>query len=136
MGKYPFNKGDHLMLGVIGTSFSVEYIIKGIYESTVGRTTEILSLNHMTEEDKYAQKVAEEYANFIPAQAWFDFPYEKKLINLWKETNLIGHHTVRKLERRVALTTEYSVKALYALLIRTGSHLTYDNTSTYMCFSK
>ena len=32
-GKYAFNTGDHLMLAVIGTSFSVEYGLKGIYES-------------------------------------------------------------------------------------------------------
>ena|ERR1022692_1758503 len=28
-GRYPFNVGDHLMLAVIGTSFSVEYGLKG-----------------------------------------------------------------------------------------------------------
>ncbi len=39
-GRYPFNFGDHLMLVVIGTSFTVEYALKGAYEDTVGRLSE------------------------------------------------------------------------------------------------
>src|SRR5918997_373623 len=37
--RYPFNSGTHLMLAVIGTSFTAENVFKGIYENSVGRVT-------------------------------------------------------------------------------------------------
>jgi hypothetical protein len=37
---YPFATGAHVMLTVIGTSFSVEYALKGAYEKTIGRLSE------------------------------------------------------------------------------------------------
>ena len=42
-GNYNTNYGYHTMLVVIGTSFTVEYGLKGIYENTVGRITEFSS---------------------------------------------------------------------------------------------
>src|ERR1051326_385793 len=44
-GRYPFNFGDHVMLAVIGTSFSMEYLVKGAYEKSIGKLTEWLSRN-------------------------------------------------------------------------------------------
>src|SRR6266851_198428 len=41
--KYPFNFGDHQMLVVIGSSFSTEYLIRSLYENTMGRFTEWIS---------------------------------------------------------------------------------------------
>jgi hypothetical protein len=39
-GKYGFNWGEQIMLVVIGNSFSAEYLMKGLYEKTVGRFSE------------------------------------------------------------------------------------------------
>src|SRR5689334_11471133 len=63
--RYAFNSGYHLSLAVIGTSFTAENIIKGIYENTFGRVTEWLSSGALTEEDAYARKVAAEYGSFL-----------------------------------------------------------------------
>ncbi|MBV8802829.1 MAG: hypothetical protein JO131_07720, partial [Gammaproteobacteria bacterium] len=115
----------HLMLWVIGTSYSLEYFIKGLYENSIGRFTEFLSGNQPTGEDRYAQKVAEEYANYIPEYPWFDFSYTQALKGLWTQTNLIGPHMIRKVERKFILSLEYSFKAVYSSIIQAGSHLTY-----------
>ncbi len=122
---YPADGGDHLMLAVIGTSYSLENLIKGLYENSIGKTTEVLSGNQQTEEDRYAQKVAEEYANYIPEYPWYDFSYMKSLGGLWTQTSFFGPHMVRKVERKFILSVEYSVKAVYSSIVQVGSHLTY-----------
>ena len=123
--RYPADGGDHLMLSVIGASYSLEYVIKGLYENSIGKATEVLSGNQQTEEDRYAQKVAEEYANYIPEQPWYDFSYMKSLGGLWTQTSFVGPHMIRKVERKAILSVEYSVKAVYSSIIQAGSHLTY-----------
>src|SRR5450631_3572664 len=60
-GRYPFNVGDHVMLVVIGSSFSVEYALKGLYENTLGRLTES---SEPTDDDLYAYRTARAYADF------------------------------------------------------------------------
>lgn len=118
---YPFNAGDHLMEAVIGTSFSVEYAVKGLWENTIGRVSEWLG-GTQTEEDIYAAEVAQEYGNFIPTDPWYQFPFGQKLVGLWKDQSVFGPHILRKLERRVFLTLEYGVKAVYGWLIRIATH--------------
>ncbi len=99
--------------------------IKGLYENSIGKTTELLSGNKPTEEDRYEQKVAEEYANYIPEYPWFDFSYTRALGGLWTQTSLVGPHMIRKVERKFILSLEYSIKAVYSSIIQAGSHLTY-----------
>lgn len=123
--RFPSDSGDHLMLSVIGISYSLEYVIKGLYENSIGKATELLSGNEPTAEDRYAQKVAEEYANYIPEYPWFDFSYTRALGGLWSQTSLVGPHMIRKVERKLILTLEYSVKAIYSSIIQAASHLTY-----------
>ncbi len=128
---YPFNAGDHMMLLVIGTSFSIEYTIKGIYENTIGRMTEWLG--EPVEEEKYAQKVAREYADFIPVRPWFEFSFKNSLYGLWQETSLTGPNIIRKWERKIILSAEYAFKAFYAWIIQLGSHAAYgvESGDTY-----
>lgn len=123
--RYPFNYGYHLSNVVIGTSFSVETAIKGIYENIFGRTTEWLSFGSLTEEDAYARTVAKEYADFIHTIPWYEFPFEKKLVELWTGPSLWELNLIRKLERKISLSLEYSVKSIYRWLIKTGTWLTY-----------
>lgn len=128
--RFPPDRGDHLMLSVIGTSYSLEYLVKGLYENSVGKFTELLSGNEPTEEDSYGQKVAEEYANYIPQAPWFDFSYSRALSGLWTKTSLVGPHMIRKTERKLIFSLEYSIKAVYASIIRVGSHLTYGTVDS------
>ena len=121
---YPFDTGTHLMLGVIGLSFSIENAVKGAYENTVGVVTENIGFYH-TEEDVFARKTAREYAQFVHTVPWYEFPFGRKLEALWKETPLWGLDLVRKWERRLALSAEYAVKAACAGIIRWGTGAVY-----------
>jgi hypothetical protein len=123
--KYPFNGRYHTILSVIGVSFTLENLVKGVYENTVGRVTEWLSSDALTPEDAYAQQVAKEYGDFIHTIPWFEFPFREKLTGLWAETGLWGPNLIRKWERKFALSLEYGGKALYARLIKGGNEASF-----------
>ena len=123
-GVYPFSAGNHLMLAVIGSSFSIENLLKGLYENTVGRATEWLA-GHDTPEDTFARRTAAEYGTFMHTVPWYEFPFAARIGALWSETPAGGPHLLRKWERRMALTLEYSVKAAYGWLIGLGSSAAY-----------
>jgi hypothetical protein len=123
-GRYTFNGGYHLMLGVIGVSFTAEEMMKGAYENTVGRVFEWLSFGQISAEDEYAQQVAEDYGTFMHTTPWFEFPFGKKLLGLW-QLEPFGDAPLRKVERRVVLTLEYAVKSVYAFLMRAASGSVY-----------
>lgn len=83
-GRYAFNGGYHLTLGVIGASFTVEELIKGAYENSVGRVFEWLSFGQTSTEDDYAREVAEQYGAFLHTLPWYEFPFGSSLAGLWK----------------------------------------------------
>lgn len=122
---YEFNSGYHLSLVVIGSSFTVENTLRGIYENTVGRVTEWISSGGMTDEDAYARVVARDYGTFIHTVPWYEFPFGPKLNGLWSATPAVGPNLIRKWERRFALSMEYGVKATYGGLIRRGTQSVY-----------
>jgi len=124
-GKYAFNGGEHLMLVVIGASFSAEYLLKGVYEKTVGRLSEMTSGHQPVEEDLYAYKVAREYADFVHVRPFYEFRFASHVKGLWSETPLWGAHPLRKLERKVFLTADYAIEAFYCWLIEKATHATY-----------
>jgi len=123
-GVYRFDTGVHLMLGVIGTSFSAENAVRGAYERTIGRVTELIAGYH-TEEDAFARRTAREYGAFMHTVPWYEFPFASKLKALWRETPLLGRGLVRKWERRLALTAEYGIKAGYGWMIARSTGAVY-----------
>ena len=125
-GHYPFNFGYHFMIVVIGTSTTVEYGLKSIYETLVGRLTALTLHGDLTAEDRYAAGVAQDYVEFIRIRPWYEYDFYGKLKGLWRETPCGGPHLLRKWERRYALTTEYAVKAVYGKFIMFGTHAAYD----------
>lgn len=132
-GKFPFNMGEQLMLVVIGTSFSAEYILKGAYEKTIGRLSEWTSNHEATEEDSLAYQVAREYADFVHVRPFYEFHFARQVHRLWSETHLFGPHFLRKSERKVFLTADYTIEALYCWIIERLTHLSYgfEPTETY-----
>lgn len=131
--KYAFNAGEQVMLVVIGTSFSAEYILKGAYEKTIGRLSEWTSSHEMVEEDRYAYKVARAYADFVHIRPFYEFRFARHVRGLWRETPLWGAHPLRKWERKIFLTADFSIEAFYCWLIELGTHATYgyEPTETY-----
>lgn len=132
-GRYPFNWGEQVMLVVIGTSFSAEYVLKGAYEKTIGHISEWMAGNQAVAEDEYAYKVAREYADFVHVRPFYEFRFAHHVGGLWRETPLWGPHWLRKWERKGFLTLDYTLEAFYCWLIEKATHATYgyEPTQTY-----
>ena len=125
-GKYRFNWGEQIMLIVIGNSFSAEYLMKGLYEKTVGRFSEWTGgVYPSTEEAAYAYQVARVYANFVQVRPFYEFPFARHIRGLWTQNRFWGNHLFRKWERRAFLTLDYTMEALYCWLIEQATHLSY-----------
>ena len=127
---YPAAWPEHLMLVVIGTSFSVEYALKGAYERSVGRLSEWTSRNEMTVEDNYAAEIAQDYARFVHIRPFYEYSFAQGLRGLWARVPLRGSHWLRKAERRAWLTVDYGIEAIYCELIELGTHVTYGYEDT------
>lgn len=132
---YKFNSGYNLMLVVICTSSTVEFVIKGAYENTVGRVSEWTAGGRLTSEDKFAAQVAKEYGELIPNWPWFEFPFGRKFKELWTTNDLFGPDFIRKTERKAFLSLEYGIKTVYAAVIRKASRSVYGVADTEVYLS-
>lgn len=123
--QYGFNMGDHFMLWVIGTSFSVENAIKSAYEHTAGALSEYAASYGKTTEDDFAYEANVRYVAFINDYPWYEFSFAHELRGLWESVPWYGPHMARKWERRAALTAEWSIKAVYGGFIKLGTRAVY-----------
>lgn len=122
---YPINAGYHVMIAVIGSSTTLEYSMRWIYENTLGRISWALSSEQHTAEEQFAAVVAQDYVNFIRQQPWYLFDFTEKLKSLWTTVPAYDTNLLRKWERRYALTTEYLVKAIYGKIIEKATRTAY-----------
>ena len=122
----PAGVGTHVMLGVIGLSTAVEYGLKGLYETTVGRLSEANAPIDGTPEDRFAARVATEYAQLINEKGWYEFSFAHALVHLWTDVPWFGPGILRKWERRLWLSAEYGFKSIYATLIGLGTAAGYS----------
>jgi hypothetical protein len=122
--RYPFNGEYHTMIVVIGVSTTVEYAIKGAYETLVGRLTELSAPGNDTPEDRLAARQARDYVDFVRVRPWYEFDFVAPLRELWRQPAW-GPHPLRKWERRYLLTSEWAVKAAYAALLQWGARSTF-----------
>lgn len=111
------------MIWVIGVSTTVEYSLKALYESTMGRLTDTGAV--ITDEDKFYAAFTQDYVNFIKDTPWYEFGFKIQLKNLWTNTSLFGNHIFRKLDRKYILTAELLVKWGYGKLIGLGTKQVY-----------
>lgn len=121
---FPTNTGYHFMIWVIGSSASVEYIIKSWYETSIGRITD--TYETITDEDKFNAKFTQDYVDFIKERPWYEFDFKTRLFSLWTTTSLFGDNVVRKFERKYILTSELFVKFIYGKLIQLGTQTVYN----------
>jgi hypothetical protein len=128
-GKYAFNTGYHVMVMVIGSSTTIEYGLRYVYENFWGRLSVLTRTHGMTNEDKLAADVAQNYVDFIKVSPWYEFNFITPLTNLWTQTGYRGDDQIRKWERKYALTTEYGIKAIYAKIIKIATKTAYDAPS-------
>ena len=121
---FPPNKGYHFMVWVIGTSASVEYSIKALYETLIGRMTDTHEV--ITDEDKFNEKFTQDYVDFIKDRPWYEFNFKTQLKYLYTGTSFFGNNFIRKAERRYILTSELLLKYTYGKLIGLGTKQVYD----------
>ncbi len=119
-GKYAWNWEYQTVIAVVGLSTTVEYMIKGIYESTIGRLFEKEPLS--TPEDRLAAEVQSEYAAFINHTPWYKFPFDEKL----KALRELPEGNWRSSERQFALGLEYWFKKVWAGLINKATSSAYE----------
>jgi hypothetical protein len=133
-GRYPFNGEYHTMIVVIGVSTTVEYGLKGTYETLIGRLTELTSAPNATPEDRLATQVAQDYVTFVRVRPWYEFDFNTPLKRLWRDTPAFGAGMLRKWERRYMLTTEWAIKSVYAAALMQATRSAYGipKTTTYV----
>ena len=121
---YPMNMGYHAMIWVIGTSTTVEYLIKSAYETVIGRVARATH-DEPVDEDRFGARFAQDYVDFIRVRPWYEYDFDTELRRLWTETPLVGPGLIRRWERKYILTTEFIVKAIYGRLIGGGTQAAY-----------
>ncbi|MFL6699814.1 MAG: hypothetical protein ACJ8GJ_21805, partial [Vitreoscilla sp.] len=127
VSRFPFNGGYHLMICVIGTSTTVEYTLKGIYEHTLGRLAQAtVAGTEQVPEERFAAAYAQRYVDFIRVDPWYLFDFGVELKTLWSDAPTSGPNLLRRWERRFLLTTELLVKSGYGKLIKQGTQSIYD----------
>lgn len=123
---FPFNTGYHVMIWVIGVSTTVEYSLKALYETVVGRLTNPSQGLVTTDEDKFNARFTQDYVDFIRELPWYEFDFTARIPQLLNGTSFFGPHFLRKCERKYMLLTELLVKAGYGYLIKLGTKASYD----------
>lgn len=118
------------MIGVIGASFTAEYFVKGLYETTIGRVTAWLASDGEwranTREDRFIQQVAQEYSTFIHATPWYEFPFGTKLKELWSLAGPAEGSVLRQWERTFEFTMELLFKSAWSSILKQGTQAGYD----------
>jgi len=123
--EFDFNAEYHAMVVVIGTSTTVEYAVKGAYETLLGRPTHALRRHGPTAEDDLASAAAGDYVEFIYETPFYKFDFFGVVADLWTSTPALGPDPLRKWERRYGLTSEYLLKGAYARAIRQSAESSY-----------
>ena len=128
-GKYGLNLGTHVMIAVVGVSFTAEYFLRGLYENSIGLLTEwtsgMTSGSAPSGEDLYLRSVAQDYAQFIHLTPWYAYPFWSKLKGLWSVSLRTDAGFLRRWERTFAGTWELAIKSVYAGIIGAATGAAY-----------
>jgi FAD/FMN-containing dehydrogenase len=125
------NWGYQLMLCVIGPSYSLEYLVQGIYENLLGRFSELTvaprgAWKSMTPEDEVIEKYQRDYASFMHSRPWFEFSFAERLRDLWRVHGPKDRTIVRRGERRLGYSGLLAFKTAWGGLIGVANRSTYD----------
>jgi hypothetical protein len=114
---YKFNVQYNTMLAVIGTSQTIEYVVQGVWENTVGRLTGFVAGGRVGE-DEVRAALAHDYAQMLDQKPWYLFPYDQARHFTWRLPPAEGSGAVRSWERKLAFGLSDTIKIGYARLIR------------------
>lgn len=128
-GARPGAADAKLMIYVIGISFTAEMAVKAGWENIIGRLSEVIGGWH-SPEDRYAAAVQRRYGTFMHEVPWYAFDFGDAFSGLWHTKGEWSF--VRRPERRIALSSEYGVKAVYAKGIGALAAMQPDATTLLM----
>jgi hypothetical protein len=114
---------EKAMIYIIGLSFSVEMGLKGAWEDTIGWVATAWRGPDKTAEDRFDALVAEDYGRFLEQTPWYEYDFAGRRAQLWRDVPFSRTSMVRAVERRVEMTAEWSVKAVYAKVLRAAAGL-------------
>ncbi|MEN8304635.1 MAG: D-arabinono-1,4-lactone oxidase, partial [Campylobacterota bacterium] len=124
---YPENDEYMTMLQVIGVSMTIEYGFKMLYENTLGKLFSLFSEKiHSTREDVIIE-ANRAYSDFVYHTAFYEFSFWSWVKKVWaSEEEKEGYSSLRKWERTLFFTLEFSFKALYSQLLTQATKATYE----------
>src|SRR5258706_10607203 len=134
---YQENKEYNTMLNVIGISITMEYAAKMLYENTVGRVFSWFSNGKASDEARTIIDAQRAYSDFIYDKAWYEFEFMPWVQKVWSVSNKAESNWLRKTERTLFFTLEFTFKAGYAKLIEWAAKASYEEpvTSIYLVVS-
>jgi hypothetical protein len=134
---YEENEEYNTMLQVIGVSVTLEYTAKMLYENTIGRIFSWFSNGTISDEEKVIIEAQRAYSNFIYDVAWYEFEFIPWVNKVWAVSNTAESNWLRKIERTLFFTLEFTFKAGYAALIEWAAKASYEEpvTDIYMLIS-
>jgi FAD/FMN-containing dehydrogenase len=126
--RYPWNSGYHLMDLAIGLTTSIEYILKGAYEGTVGRLTAWIGAGGMeiSPVEHFIGATYGEYAAFIEKTPWYKFPFASKLEELSTISRDLAESRIRYYDRKLSFQVELYAKSVLASLFDSGTNAIYS----------
>lgn len=123
---YPENEEYKTMLQVIGVSVTVEYCMKAVYENTIGRFFGLFSNGKVSAEEQVIIQAQRDYSNVIYHQPWYEFQFMPWVKKAWSVSDTSEASVLRKWERLIVFTMEFSFKALYSKLIEWAAKSAYE----------
>lgn len=134
---YPENDEYKTMLQVIGVSVTIEYVGKLIYEKTLGTVFGSFSNGSSSDEEKLINQAHRAYSDFIYHTAWYEFEFMPWIRQVWAISDSSNGSWMRKTERTLFFTLEFSIKALYAEMIEWAAKNSYEEpvTDIYLIIS-
>ena len=98
----------------IGAFHTAEYGVKGLYESTFGRVSELfLKDGTFSKADMEAARIASDYAAFINTKPWYEYDWKRA----FREARAVKEERgtrIRGFERKLFMLAEFGAKALWA----------------------
>ncbi|SHL86397.1 FAD-binding oxidoreductase [Flavobacterium saccharophilum] len=126
---YPENSEYKTMLQVIGVSMTMEYGLKIIYENTTGRFFSLFAEDKISKQEEIIIEAQKAYSDFVYQTAWYEFEFLSWVKKVWSASDNSDCSTLRKWERTMLFTMEFSFKAFYSKLIEWGAKSSYETPS-------
>jgi hypothetical protein len=108
-----------------------------LYENTFGRVFSWFSNGTLSEEERVIIQAQRAYSDLIYDKAWYEFEFMPWVKKVWRVSNSAESNWLRKMERTLFFTFEFTFKAGYAKLIEWGAKASYEEpvTDIYLVIS-